>query len=533
MNKLLILPLLAAALGGAALPETRLTVTLPADLAPDAHGRLLVFAEPATAANASADEVGSDASNRNGVAVAARVVAGFGPGRSVTIDLSELAYPQDFAATVKGDYRVQVVLDCNGDYAYSGRGPGDLVSKVVTVRMPLEWTPAISLTRAIPPAPDQFDTAGLSPAGAAMIAVSRPHLHDERIVSPALTRFHGLSQAVSAWVLTPPGYDPTGRRTYPTVYTANGFGSTHRDDGQILARIWQLMETGAIPPMFWVSLDYATVTGTTEFADSLNNGPWGQALTADVIPALEARYRMDARPSGRFLTGHSSGGWFALWTMVRYPAMFGGSWATAPDPVDFGAFLGVDIYAPGANLYRDSAGATRVMERDHDKVLTLTEREARMEAVLGPDGGQLRSFEWVFSPRGTDGKPLSLFDRETGAVDPAVAAYWRGNYDIGQRIRSAWPRLKRDLDGKVHVRVGTADSFYLDGPVHRLESAFREVGGRAEFKFVPGATHSQRDLYTQGGDRAAFWKEMTAAMYRIARPGRVGRDHRADRKVRL
>lgn len=208
--------------------------------------------------------------------------------------------------------------------------------------------------------------------------------------------------------------------------------------------------------------------------------------------------------------------------MIRYPRMFGGSWATAPDPVDFSAFLGADIYAPGANLYRDSSGAQRPMERDHDRVFTPTEREARLEAVLGPDSGQLRSFEWVFSPRGTDGKPAFLFDRETGDVDPLVAGYWRENYDIAQRIRGEWPLLKRDLDGKIHVRVGTADSYYLDGPVHRLESAFREVGGRAEFQFVPEATHSQRDLYTQKGDRAWFWKEMTAAMYRIARPGWKG-----------
>ena len=80
-----------------------------------------------------------------------------------------------------------------------------------------------------------------------------------------------------------------------------------------------------------------------EFADSVNNGPWGLALVTEVIPALEARYRMDARPSGRFLTGHSSGGWFALWAIVRYPALFGGSWPTSPDPVDFRNFLGVDL----------------------------------------------------------------------------------------------------------------------------------------------------------------------------------------------
>lgn len=308
LRKLLIAPIFALVIGAAPTPETRLTVTLPTDLAPDARGRLLVFAEPATTTNAGAAEVDTDTSDRNGVAVAARDVAGFGPGHSVAIDLAEIAYPQDFAVTTTGDYRVQVVLDRNGDYAYSGRGPGDLVSKVVTVHMPLETAPSIALVRTVPAQPQQFDTTGLSPSGADMVAASRPHMHEEFIVSPALTRFRGARQTISVWVLTPPGYNPKSRRTYPTVYTQNGFGASHRDDGQLLARISQLMETGAIPPMIWVSPSYATINGTTEFADSLNNGPWGQALTADVIPALEARYRMDAKPSGRFLTSHSSGG---------------------------------------------------------------------------------------------------------------------------------------------------------------------------------------------------------------------------------
>ena len=294
------------------MPDTQLTVTLPAKLALEARGRLLVFAEPATEANAGADEVDTDASNRNGVAVAARNVSGFGASRSVTIDLRELAYPQNFAATAIGEYRVQIVLDRNSDYAYSGRGPGDLVSNVVTLRLPLASPPVIALDRAMPPEASQFDTTGLSATGAQQIAASQPHMHEERIASPALTRFRGTPQTVAAWVLTPPGYDPKSRKTYPTVYTTNGFGLTHRDDGQVLSKIWRLMASGAIPSMIWVSPSYATPTGTTEFADSVNNGPWGQALTADIIPTLEAKYRMDAKPSGRFLTGHSSGGWFAL-----------------------------------------------------------------------------------------------------------------------------------------------------------------------------------------------------------------------------
>jgi pimeloyl-ACP methyl ester carboxylesterase len=503
-------------------------VSLPETIAGDAGGRLLLFAEPATSENANADEVDTDASDKNGVSIAACDVAGFGPIRTVTIDTRQLAFPQNFATKARGAYRVQVVLDRNNDYDYTGRGPGDLVSKVVTVQFPLSSMPSIVFDHVVPPEADQFDTRGLPPAAADQIAASRPHLHDERIISPALTRFRGTKQAVAAWVLTPPGYDPRARTTYPTVYTANGFGTSHKLDGQLLSQIWHLMEARAIPPMIWVTLDYAAPTGTTEFADSVNNGPWGQAFVNDVIPALETKYRMDAKPSGRFLTGHSSGGWFALWAIVRYPALFGGSWPTSPDPADFHDFLGVDLYAPGANMYRDANGAPRPIERDHDKVLTTMETYARVETVLGHDGGQLRSFDWVFSPRRADGTPAFMFDRESGAIDPVVVAYWRDNYDIGHRIETDWPRLKRDLNGKVHLTVGSADSYYLDGSARRLEAVFRNVGGRADFSFVPNATHGVADVYARGGDRRALWKDIANAMYAVARPQKKSTRRQAD-----
>ena len=519
--RLILLAATMPALLGATLPETRFAVTLPPTLASDAAGRLLLFAEPAIPANADATEVDTDASDREGVAVAARDVSGFGPARSVTLDAQGMSFPRDFAATATGDYRVQVVLDRNGDYGFGGRGPGDLVSKVVTVRFPLASAPSIRLDRVVPPATDQFDTTGMSPAGAAQVLASRPHLHEEYVASHVLTRFGGTPQSVAVWVLTPPGYDTTSRTRYPTVYVANGFGSTHKDEGQLLSRIWKLMAAGEIPPMIWATPAYGTPTGTTEFADSVNNGPWGQALVDEIIPALEARYRMDAKPSGRFLTGHSSGGWFALWTIVRHPAMFGGSWPTAPDPSDFRDFLGVDLYASGANMYRDAAGAARPLERDHDKVLTTIETSARMEAVLGRAGGQLQSFDWVFSPRRVDGTPAPMFDRESGAVDPAVVAYWRDHFDIGHLIETEWPRLKHDLDGKVHLAVGTADSYYLDGPAHRLEAAFRKVEAAADFTFVPNATHGINSLYARDRDRAARYKDMARAMYTIARPHAV------------
>src|SRR5512142_2146449 len=117
--------------------------------------------------------------------------------------------------------------------------------------------------------------------------------------------------------------------------------------------------------MIWVFLNHSSLgTGTTEFADSLNNGPWGRALTTELIPALEKQYRMDAKPQGRFLTGHSSGGWSTLWLQVSYPEAFNGTWSSAPDPVDFRSFTGVNLVKnPPENFYRTPAQVTRNLVR--------------------------------------------------------------------------------------------------------------------------------------------------------------------------
>lgn len=523
MNKslcLLLAPMLGLALTGAADTEAGFTIALPAAVAEDASGRLLLFVEPATPRNSAADAV--DVGGPDDVSVAAIDVERLSSGHTVVIPTSATAAPGSLASLAPGEYRIQVVLDRDGSYNYTGRSAGDLVSNVETVRLPLAASASIVLARVVPPAPPQFDVAGLPPRAGEQITASRPHMHDEHIASKALTRFVGADRSISAWVLTPPGYDPAARTTYPTVYTAGGFGTNHRVDGQQLSKIWHLMETGIIPPMIWVSLDYATRTGTTEFADSPGNGPWGEALVKEVIPTLERKYRMDAKPSGRFLTGHSSGGWFALWTIVRHPEMFGGAWATSPDPVDFRSFLGVDLYAPLANMYRDAEGRPRPLERDEGKIVSTIEQSARLETVLGYEGGQLRSFDWTFSPRRADGTPAFMFDRESGAINPDVVAHWRARYDIGHRIEADWPRLRRHLDGKVHVTVGAVDSYYLDGAVHRLDAAFRKVGGRADFTFVPNATHSEAQVYARGQDRNALWKEMTSAMYDLARPRTPG-----------
>src|SRR5205085_271026 len=109
------------------------------------------------------------------------------------------------------------------------------------------------------------------------------------------------------------------------------------------------------------------------------------------------------------------------WLQVAYPESFGGVWSTAPDPVDFRDFQVIDIYRAGENAYTAPDGSRRpIARKSKTEVALWFDDFDHMEETLGP-GGQLHSFEAVFSPRGTDGKPLRLWNRQTGAIDPAVA----------------------------------------------------------------------------------------------------------------
>jgi hypothetical protein len=336
--------------------------------------------------------------------------------------------------------------------------------------------------------------------------------HTDRIYfeSAVLTRFFHRSTYLRGWVLLPPGYRTHPTLHYAVVYYTHGFGD---DSGGLLGAAMymdQAMAAGRAPPLIWVYLDESSPLGTHEFADSANDGPWGTALTSELIPALERRYRMQATARGRLLNGHSSGGWATLWLQTHYPTVFGGTWSTSPDPADFHDFFNADLYVIGENMYRTENGTERPAMRDHDKVQATFREMTLMGAVLGDYGDQIASFEAVFSPKGADGKPLQLFDRKSGAVHPAVAAYWCTHYDITRYIEMHWPELKPDLDGKLHVVVGTQDSWYLDGPVHRLQATLDRLGAKSDFRYLAGRTHN--DVYQVGDDDEGLLLEIARQM---------------------
>jgi hypothetical protein len=497
-------------------------VQLSADEKQPVSGRLLLFAMDAAAAKAqvkqgAVTEIDANPFHPEQVSIAAENIDRLTPGETVDIDADHMAYPAGWSKLPPGDYLVQAVLDVGHDYNYLGRTAGDIVSGVVTVHVPDSNIPTLTLDQTVP-SQDPWQLPDSVPAPLRQAALdARQHSQLIDFVSPSLSAFWGRPIHMLGHVLLPPGYDPSSNQRYPTVYFTHGFGGNNDRLVRPMAYVEAGMASGQMPSMIWVFLDESSATGTHEFADSVNNGPWGQALTTELIPYLESHYKMDGDANGRFLNGHSSGGWATLWLQTRYPQIFGGTWSTSPDPSDFHDFTGPDLYAPHANVYHKPDGTPWPLVRDKGQVLGTFEQFAKMERVLGPYGGQMASFEWVFSPRGKDGRPEQLFNRDTGDVDPAVVTYWRDHYDIAYRLQNNWPALKPDLDGKIHLYVGTADTFYLDGAAHHLKAVLDGLHAQAEFRFIPGRTHF--DLYKEGDDSYALLKQISWSMYAVARPG--------------
>ena len=146
------------------------------------------------------------------------------------------------------------------------------------------------------------------------------------------------------------------------------------------------------------------------------------------------------------------------------------------------------------------------MARKADKVLLYYQHLSEVEEVMG-HGGQLASFEAVFSPRGPDYKPSKLWDRRTGKIDADVARSWE-KYDIRLILERNWKTLAPKLAGKIHVYMGAVDSFYLEGATILLQKSLKDLGSNAVVEVFPGRDHNNLVDATL---RSRIAEEMAAA----------------------
>jgi S-formylglutathione hydrolase FrmB len=427
----------------------------------------------------------------------ARDVKGWRPGEVVVVDRTDLGHPAALNRVAKGTWTVQAVMDVTPDCHRFTQAPGNV------------WT----VTRSV-----ALDPASTGPVKLKLDRVWRepPFKETERVKlieveSKLLTAFRKRPTRLRAAVLLPASHAKEPARKYPVVYEIPGFSGDHRLISW--ARMRNATNVAGVD-MLHVMLDPDCHHGHHVFADSANNGPCGKALIEELIPALEKRFRGIGKPGARFVTGHSSGGWSSLWLQVAYPDFFGGCWSTSPDPVDFRDFQRINLYRKGENMFTDREGKKRPIARSGQRVLRWYRGFSDMEEVFG-HGGQLASFEAVFSERGAEGQPKRLWDRRTGVIDPEVAKSWE-KYDIRLVLERNWKTLGPKLAGKLHVYMGAEDNFYLEGATRLLGEALKKLKSDAKVEVMPGYDHSSL-LFTQTlAIHKRIAREM-AAKFRAAR----------------
>jgi hypothetical protein len=435
-------------------------------------------------------------------------VDGLKPGAEAIVDASALGYPIDSVAQIPpGKYYVQALLHKYETFRRSDghvvklpmdrgegqqwtRAPGNLYSTPQQIEIASRngGTIKVALDKVIPPIPDPPETK---------------YIKHVRIQSERLTKFWGRPMHLGAHILLPHGFDEHPNARYPLVinhghfpYTFGGFREEppetnikceyserfkldcyNRIEQEQAYQLYKDWTSPDFPRMLIIEIQHANPYYDDSYAvNSANLGPYGDAITYELIPHIEKTFRGLGQPWSRFMYGGSTGGWEAMGAQIMYPDQYNGAYVACPDPIDFRAYTTIDIYKD-TNAYFIEGPWKRLRRPGHRDYLghvsTTVEDMNRHELVVGTksrSGGQWDIWEAVYSPAGPDGYPKRIFDKRTGVIDKSVAEHWRENYDLSHILRRDWEKgLGAKLRGKINIYVGDMDNYYLNNAVYLVE----------------------------------------------------------------
>ena len=456
-------------------------------------------------------------------------VDGWKPGQPAKFDETAWGYPvRSLKDLPAGDYFVQVVLNKyetfhrsdgktvklhmdQGEGQHWNISPGNLYSKPEKITVKHDGRPiSVALTEVIPPIAVPADTQ---------------YVRHLRIRSEVLTRFWGRPMFLSAVVLVPEGFDQHPNARFPLIIFHDHFVSGFEDfrttppdpdlpptyserfhlagynriQQQEAYKFYQQWVAPDFPRVLIVKIQHANPFYDDSYAvNSANVGPYGDAIENELVPAIEKQFRGIGQGWARFVYGGSTGGWEALAVQVFYPDHYNGAFAACPDPIDFHEFTNIDLYDDKNAFYLE--GAHKRVEqpamRDYLGHTLITTREVNSyELALGDHGRSGEQFDiWqaVYGPVGEDGYPAQIFNKETGEIDHSVANYWRQHYDLEAILERDWAKLGPELAGKIHIYVGSDDTYFLNDAVYRMQDFLdttRNPPYGGEVTYGPRAEH--------------------------------------------
>lgn len=450
------------------------------------------------------------------------------PDSLITFDDSVFGYPYTSLKEVPpGEYNVQALLNVyetfdlstghtvklpmdNGEGQQWQRSPGNLYSKPFKIRVAGNGIDnvLVEMDQIIPPIEEPKDTEWIK------------HI---KVKSEKLTEFWGRDTYLGAHVLLPKGFDEHPEAKYPLMVfhghfpsDFSGFRTTPPDPNlkpeyserfdleaynviqqQEAYDFYKRWNEPDYPRFIIIEIQHPTPYYDDSYAvNSASQGPYGDAITYELIPEIEKQFRGIGEGWSRFLYGGSTGGWEALAVQVKYPEEYNGCFAACPDPIDFRAYALTNIYDDENAYYYPSDH--KVLEvpshRNYLGQIQSTLRQGNhLELVLGDksrSGQQWDIWEATYSPQGDDGYPERIWDKMTGAIDHKVAEYWKENFDLRHIMERDWDKLGENLKGKIHIYCGDMDNYYLNNAVYLMED------------FLESTTEPYYEGEVRYGDRA-------------------------------
>ncbi|MFN5438589.1 MAG: hypothetical protein ACK5AB_01605 [Bacteroidota bacterium] len=485
-------------------------VTLPAELSKQPlDGRLLIMLSK----NPAGEPRFQISDGQETQQIFGMDVDGWKPGTTVRLNANAFGYPVESIQKIKsGTYTVQALLHIyetfkrkdghqvklpmdRGEGQHWNIAPGNIYSQPVAVNFKNDasFKINIKINKVIPPIKEPEDTK---------------YVKHIKIQSKLLTEFWGRPMYLGAHVLLPEGWDTHPDVKYPlaifhghfpddfggwrtelpdpslkpdTVKRFNliGYNKIVQQEAYDFYKKW----TGAnFPRVIAIEIQHANPYYDDSYAvNSANLGPYGDAITYELIPEIEKRFRGIGKGWARFMYGGSTGGWEALAAQVFYPDEYNGSYAACPDPIDFHHYMTVDLYNDKNAYYREGPFRS-TMRPGHRNYLGHVDAMVRdmnhRELALGSksrSGDQWDIWEAVYSPVGSDGYPVRIFDKKTGDINKRIVEHWRENYDLTHIIQRDWPKIGEKLKGKIHLYVGDMDNYYLNNAVYNAEDMLKQL----------------------------------------------------------
>jgi len=484
----------------------RFEITFPSSAHPDPiTGRVYVMIS-ATGEREPRFQIG-----RTGIPFFGRDIEKLAPGATAVIDETDLGSPVDSIRDIPaGDYYVQAFVNVYSEFRRADRhvvwmhddqwegqrferSPGNLYSEVQRIRI----DPArggvfkLSAERVIPPVQVTPDTEWVQRF---------------KIQSPRLTKFWGRPVFLGATVLLPKDYHRETVR-YPVNYLQGHFSLQAPLGFEVGNELYQQWIRDDFPRMIVVTFQHPNPYFDDSYAvNSVNVGPYGDAIMQELIPEVERRYRIIPERYARILSGGSTGGWEALALMLFHPEFFGGAWVYCPDSVEFSDVEGINIYKDTNAFYKDIGWrrVPTVNSRELDGQIRQTSQQRnQFELVCGTkgrSGQQLDIWSAVFGPLGDDGYFKPLFDKHTGEINPQVAQYWKENYDLKYYMERNWATLGPKIMDRLYIYTGDTDTHFLNNSTKVLEDWMRTTSNphyQGYFLYGDGKPHCWSGPVTQ------------------------------------